>query len=575
MASEDFIQLDPEETNKNDICHHLESMISESNVQHVQSPDKLGGSCRSKEADVLSVHGNDEVKMEIKDPEPENLTMNGYELLKIEVSKTDKLVDKTDDIQPSNGSENGFPLAVQAKRNDQKSDESPIAGIKRARMEIVDHQFGDQPSVHVTYNSLTRESKTKLKELLEQWSQWHAQHETSDKDPSKILEHGEETYFPALNVGGESSFTVTFWVDNLATKDENKEVVSVNSESAPLYDRGYVLGTTVDGGSSNGRGEGLLASRCFNCGSYSHSLKECSRPRDMVAINNARKQRSAMKSTNSGAKGPSRYYLSSSGKFDDLKPGALSAETRACLGIGEFDPPPWLQRMREIGYPPGYLDVKEDENQPSGITIYGAEDAKPEYEDGELPERGEPILERTMTVEFPGINAPIPENADERRWTSTPASSTEQRRNRYENSPSLHLSDSQRGFPQDQSRHREYVSHHGLDMGPSPSHGYSQRYSPYSQSPTARSPVLGRSLSDRWGSPLAREGPGYGPPSPLYSGSHSQSSHSLSSHHSPGFDRWDPSSPYGSNHGGSSSYGRDRERYDPQRHHHHHLHQRR
>ena len=25
-----------------------------------------------------------------------------------------------------------------------------------------------------------------------------------------------------------------------------------------------------------------------------------------------------------------------------------------CL-LQEFDPPPWLNRMREIGYPPGYL----------------------------------------------------------------------------------------------------------------------------------------------------------------------------------------------------------------------------
>lgn len=564
MASE-------EKTSKNDTCHHLNSMISESNVQHDQVTDKAKELCGEKEANVFSVHGDTDVKNEIKDLEPENHTMNGYEVSKnsIELNEIGEVVDKTAAAQPSNRSENGFSLAPEASRNDQKSIESPITGTKRARVEAIDHQFGDQPSVHVIYNSLTRESKIKLKELLEQWSQWHGQHESSDKDPSKILEHGEETYFPALNVGGESSFTVTFWVDSLATKDENKEVASVNNNSAPLYDRGYVLGAAVDGGSNNDRDEGLLASRCFNCGSYSHSLKECPRPRDMVAINNARKQHSAKKSTNSSTKGPSRYYLSSSGKFDDLKPGVLSSETRACLGIGEFDPPPWLQRMREIGYPPGYLDVKEDKDQPSGITIFGAEDTKPEYEDGELPERGEPVLEQTKTVEFPGINAPIPENADERRWASTPASSTEHWRNRYENSPSQHLSDPHRGFSQDQSRHREYGSHHALDAGPSPSQGYSQRYSPYSQSPRSRSPVLGRSLSDRWGSPLAREGPGYGPPSPLYSRSQSQSLHQ-----SPGFDRWDPNSPYGTNHGGSSN-GRDRERYDPQRHQHHHHHQRR
>ena len=36
-----------------------------------------------------------------------------------------------------------------------------------------------QPSVRVMYNSLTRANKQKLEELLQQWSQWHAQHGSS------------------------------------------------------------------------------------------------------------------------------------------------------------------------------------------------------------------------------------------------------------------------------------------------------------------------------------------------------------------------------------------------------------
>lgn len=34
--------------------------------------------------------------------------------------------------------------------------------------------------------------------------------------------------------------------------------------------------------------------------------------------------------------------------------GELSAETRAALGIGAADPPPWLPRMRLLGLPPGW-----------------------------------------------------------------------------------------------------------------------------------------------------------------------------------------------------------------------------
>ncbi len=36
-------------------------------------------------------------------------------------------------------------------------------------------------------------------------------------------------------------------------------------------------------------------------------------------------------------------------------PGQLSAELRAALGIAPSAPPPWLARMRRLGYPPGYI----------------------------------------------------------------------------------------------------------------------------------------------------------------------------------------------------------------------------
>ena len=58
-----------------------------------------------------------------------------------------------------------------------------------------------------------------------------------------------------------------------------------------------------------------------------------------------------------------RYYDSPAGtsgagdaenELADLKPGQLSSETREALGLGPLDPPPWLDRMRQLGYPPAY-----------------------------------------------------------------------------------------------------------------------------------------------------------------------------------------------------------------------------
>ena len=34
-------------------------------------------------------------------------------------------------------------------------------------------------------------------------------------------------------------------------------------------------------------------------------------------------------------------------------PGQLGPELREALRIGPLDPPPWLQRMRQLGVPPG------------------------------------------------------------------------------------------------------------------------------------------------------------------------------------------------------------------------------
>ena len=77
------------------------------------------------------------------------------------------------------------------------------------------------------------------------------------------------------------------------------------------------------------------AARCFNCGSYNHSLKECPKPRDNTVVNNARKQLKIKRNQNSSSRNPTRYYQSSSGgKYDSLKPGSLDTETQQLLGLG-------------------------------------------------------------------------------------------------------------------------------------------------------------------------------------------------------------------------------------------------
>ncbi|KAB1211066.1 Zinc finger CCHC domain-containing protein 8 [Morella rubra] len=406
-------------------------------------------------------------------------------------------------------------------------DESPVvshkmdavSGVKRARM-----TFDEQkPSVRVMYFSLTRSSRQKLEELLQQWSLWHAQHGSSSQDPNEVLESGEEMFFPALHVGMEKKSAVSYWMDNQTSKQQNKEFIPLDGNSVPLYDRGFALGlTSVEGSSNVEKGLEIIddASRCFNCGSYNHSLKECPKPRDNVAVNNARKQLKSKRNQNAGSRNPTRYYQNTpGGKYDGLRPGALNAETRHLLGLGELDPPPWLHRMREIGYPPGYLDP-DDEDQPSGITIYADGENKEEQEDGEIIETDYPEPQRKMTVQFPGVNAPIPENADERLWAAGP-SSLDLSRNRMHRRLNHYSEPVSRGNHREQRWSRDFPDDGppGCEPGYSSSlSSYLPRYSDYdsgydSYSPRSnisrpRSPPFGRSMSDRGKrSPLFDEGP--------------------------------------------------------------------
>lgn len=390
-----------------------------------------------------------------------------------------------------------------------------LSGVKRPRATL----DVEQPSVHVVYDSLTRESRNMLEGLLQQWSEWHAKHCSSAHDSRELLESGEETYFPALHVGLEKPSAVTYWVDKQASNNKS-EFIPLDGNSIPLYDRGYSFALTATDSSTNvERGMEMVdSSRCFNCGSYGHALKECPKPRDNAAVNSARKQHKSRRNQSASSRNPTRYYQDSPrGKYDGLRPGALDSETRKLLGLGELDPPPWINRMRQMGYPPGYLE--EDEDQPSGITIFADEKNKEETEEGEILDKSFPNPPRKMSVDFPGVNAPIPEHADERRWEAAPSSSRYSRsysHNRYN-----HAQDYvNRGHYHEQRRSRDFEDDGppGCDPGTSPSlSSYSYRYGAYdsrysSHSPRdsasmPRSPSLGRSLSERERrSPIVKDG---------------------------------------------------------------------
>lgn len=204
-------------------------------------------------------------------------------------------------------------------------------------------------------------------------------------------------------------------------------------------------------------------------------------------------------------------------------------------------------------------DVEED--QPSGITIFADEEVDTECEEGELPEKAGPTpSKKRMTVEFPGINAPIPENADNWLW-GTPHSSHNQSSHPNSSRPS----ESHRGS---YYNHIESTDHRD-DGPPGLAHGfaafsrpaYSPRYSSQDHNSTS-SPHFGRSLSDKsWPSPiLYGNSPIHSPQSPYPCSSHTPQYHPYAN-----IDHRSHENSYRSN---SDAREKDQHRHSHHRHHH-------
>ncbi|NXP50872.1 ZCHC8 protein, partial [Heliornis fulica] len=145
---------------------------------------------------------------------------------------------------------------------------------------------------------------------------------------------------------------------------------------------------------------------CFNCGSEDHQMKDCPKPRNAARINEKRKEFMEACGEASSQNFQQRYHAEEvEERFGKFKPAVISGELQDALGVTDKSLPPFIYRMRQLGYPPGWL--KEAEMEHSGLALYdGKDDGGTEDERSHQPERV--TYDVSKLINYPGFNISTP-----------------------------------------------------------------------------------------------------------------------------------------------------------------------
>ncbi|XP_006894703.1 PREDICTED: zinc finger CCHC domain-containing protein 8 [Elephantulus edwardii] len=253
---------------------------------------------------------------------------------------------------------------------------------------------------------------------------------------SIVLEEDQKVEEPSAMRPGSEAFSVVgsvlyftkFCLDKLGQPLLNENPQLTEGWEIPKYQQVFSQIVSLEGQEIQVKAK-RPKPHCFNCGSEEHQMKDCPMPRNAARISEKRKEYMNACGEATSQNCLQRYHAEEvEERFGRFKPGVISEELQDALGVTDRSLPPFIYRMRQLGYPPGWLKEAELEN--SGLALYdGKDDTDGDIEAGEVQQMKSVTYDLSKLVNYPGFNISTPRGIPDewRMFGSIPMQASQQK----------------------------------------------------------------------------------------------------------------------------------------------------
>ncbi|NXV80087.1 ZCHC8 protein, partial [Atlantisia rogersi] len=210
----------------------------------------------------------------------------------------------------------------------------------------------------------------------------------------------------AFSVVGSVLYFTNFCLDKLGQPILNENPQLTEGWEIPKYQQVFSQILSLDGQEIQVKPKSRPKPHCFNCGSEDHQMKDCPKPRNAARISEKRKEFLEACGEASNQNFQQRYHAEEvEERFGKFKPGVISGELQDALGVTDKSLPPFIYRMRQLGYPPGWL--KEAEMEHSGLALYDGK-GKEHAVGRQSRQPGRVTYDVSKLINYPGFNISTP-----------------------------------------------------------------------------------------------------------------------------------------------------------------------